>query len=309
MSAGDPPAVSVVITTYNHAAFIGEAIRSVLDQTQAAAEIIVVDDGSTDNTASIVRSFSSVRYLPKQNEGLPAARNTGLLHATGEFIVFLDADDRLVSIALEIGVREHLREPGRALVAGQYVLIDRDGREFHLPQRPVVERDHYRALLESNFIGNPAAVMYRTGILRSEGGFDRRLRACEDYELYLRLARRFPIVNYGVVVSEYRQHGANMSGNPTLMLRSAVGVLLAERRHLRGRPDLQMACEKGIRFYKKYYGNQLADQVLLLEREHRWAQVLPRFLTLCRYRPDWVRHHLVTKSRGALRRLFRRPIA
>jgi len=87
--------------------------------------------------------------------------------------------------------------------------------------------------------------MYRTAMLKARGGFDRRLPACEDYELYLRLARRFPIVSYGAVVSEYRQHGANMSGNPTLMLRSAVAVLRAERRHLRGRSDLQVACKRG----------------------------------------------------------------
>jgi glycosyltransferase involved in cell wall biosynthesis len=303
------PKVSVVITTYNHASFIADAIQSVLDQTHAAAEIIVVDDGSTDDTVSIVRGFPGVQYLPKRNEGLPAARNTGLQHGSGEFIVFLDADDRLIPIALETGVAEHLRQPGCAFVAGQYVLIDRDGTEIHRPERSVVEKDHYRALLESNFIGNHAAVMYRTDFLRSDVGFDRRLPACEDYELYLRLARRFPIVSYGAVVSEYRQHGANMSGNPTLMLRSAVAVLRAERRHLRGRSDLQVACKTGIRFYKKYYGDQLADQVLQLERDHRWAEVLPRFLTLCRHRPDWVRDHLITKSQGALRRLFRRTPA
>jgi glycosyltransferase involved in cell wall biosynthesis len=298
--------VSVVITTYNHAAFIGEAIQSVLDQTHAAAEIIVVDDGSTDDTASIVRGFTGVRYLRKRNEGPSAARNTGLQHGTGEFIVFLDADDRLIPLALKTGVAEHLRQPGCAFVAGQYVLVDRDCTEFHRPERRLVEKDHYRALLESNFIGSHSAVMYRTAMLKARGGFDRRVPACEDYEVYLRLARLFPIATYGVVVTEYRQHGANMSGDPALMLRTAIAVLRAERRHLRGRSDLQMACGKGIRFYKRYYGDQLADQVLQLEREHRWAQVLPRLLTLCRHRPDWVRDHLITKSQGALRRLFRR---
>ena len=91
--------VSVVITCYNQAHFLREAIESILAQSYSNHEIIVVDDGSTDNTPQIAKSYSTLRYVYQQNQGLAAARNTGLRESRGEFVVFLDADDRLLPIA------------------------------------------------------------------------------------------------------------------------------------------------------------------------------------------------------------------
>src|SRR5436190_3159495 len=96
-------AVSVVIPCYNQSHFLQEAIESVLAQSHQNFEIIVVDDGSTDNTSQIARTYPRVRYIYQNNSGLAAARNTGIKHSKGTFVVFLDADDRLKSCALETG--------------------------------------------------------------------------------------------------------------------------------------------------------------------------------------------------------------
>ena len=89
--------VSVVIPCYNQAHFLGEAIESVLAQTYPHLEIVVVDDGSTDNTGEVAARYPGVRYVRQENQGLAAARNTGLRHSSGDYLVFLDADDRLLA--------------------------------------------------------------------------------------------------------------------------------------------------------------------------------------------------------------------
>src|SRR6266496_4166301 len=93
--------VSVVIPCYNHAHFLSEAIESVMAQTWQQFEVIVVDDGSVDNTREVALRYSGVRYIRQTNQGLSASRNTGLRHSNGNFLVFLDADDRLRPAALE----------------------------------------------------------------------------------------------------------------------------------------------------------------------------------------------------------------
>ena len=98
--------VSVVIPCYNQAHFLGEAIESVLAQTYPHREIVVVDDGSPDNTREVASRYPGVRYVRQENQGLAAARNTGLRHSSGSYLVFLDADDRLLPEALEVGLRQ-----------------------------------------------------------------------------------------------------------------------------------------------------------------------------------------------------------
>src|SRR6266446_9539630 len=110
INAEDQLLVSVVIPCYNQAHFLGEAIDSALAQTYPHLEIVVVDDGSTDNIAAVVARYPGVRYFRQENQGLAAARNTGLRHSVGERLVFLDADDRLMPGAIEVGLacfRDH----------------------------------------------------------------------------------------------------------------------------------------------------------------------------------------------------------
>src|ERR1044071_7280152 len=111
MSNRNPHFVSVIIPCYNHAHFLRDAIESVLNQTYSHYEILVVDDGSTDDSATVAESYSKVRCVRQANQGLSAARNRGIRESQSEYLVFLDADDRLLPRALEIGVRELARRP------------------------------------------------------------------------------------------------------------------------------------------------------------------------------------------------------
>src|SRR4051794_37688274 len=105
------PLVSVIIPCYNQAHYLGEAIESVINQTYPHFEIIVVDDGSTDNTSEVAGGFKEVRCIRQQNQGLSAARNTGLRESSGAFLVFLDSDDRLLPEAIETGLKYLLDRP------------------------------------------------------------------------------------------------------------------------------------------------------------------------------------------------------
>lgn len=184
--------VSVVIPTYNHARFLADAIRSTLDQT-VDVEVIVVDDGSTDDPALVVADFADVRLIRQANRGLAAARNAGWSAARGKYVVFLDADDRLLPDALATNLQRFATSPNYAFVFGSYRIVDIEGRVLDVvgPPSPV-DGDAYRQFLEGNCIGMHAAVMYRRDRIAELGGFDHQLRACEDYDLYLRMNSFIP---------------------------------------------------------------------------------------------------------------------
>jgi cellulose synthase/poly-beta-1,6-N-acetylglucosamine synthase-like glycosyltransferase len=136
-----PNLVSVIIPCYNHAHFLEQAIESVRAQSYSDFEIIVVDDGSTDNTTEVVRRHSRVRYVYQENAGLSSARNTGLWHSHGEFLVFLDADDRLLRNALETGVSCMRKHPECAFVSGHCRIIDSNGAILPSPRQLRVENE------------------------------------------------------------------------------------------------------------------------------------------------------------------------
>src|SRR5918997_500688 len=108
---GEEGLVSVVIPCYNQAHFLGEAIESVLSQTYPHFEVVVVDDGSTDNTQEVAARYPGVRYIRQENQGLAGARNAGIRRSNGSFLVFLDADDRLLPRALEAGLKALKEHP------------------------------------------------------------------------------------------------------------------------------------------------------------------------------------------------------
>jgi glycosyltransferase involved in cell wall biosynthesis len=210
--------VSVVIPCYNQAHFLVEAIQSILAQSYPRVEIVVVDDGSTDDTSDVAARYPEVRLVRQDNQGLSAARNAGLRESEGEYVVFLDADDRLLPEALEVGLECMEANPECAFASGHCILIGPDGSPLFVPQQFRVERDHYIVLLRNNYIWNPATVIYRRYILGIVDGLDTSLSPAADYDLYLRIAKDFPVQCHDKVIAEYRQHGANMSGDSTLML-------------------------------------------------------------------------------------------
>lgn len=278
--------ITVIITCFNHAAFLGDAVGSVLRQTEPAAEIIVVDDGSTDDTATVAASYESVRYIRQHNQGPSAARNSGLRAASTPFIVFLDADDTLESTALAIGKTHLLAHPDWAFVSGGHRRVTSDHRPLGNEIRRVVHAGHFEALLRSNYIEMHATVMYRREALLRVGGFNEALRGTEDYDVYLRIAREFPVGSHAEVIASYRQHAANSSQNLDVMLSTVLRVIESQRPHISADRGRMAAWQDGRRKWIIYYGNQILKQTA---RHHTSLAANPErlrsLLTLLRQYP------------------------
>jgi len=261
--------ISVVIPCFNHARFLPEAIESVLTQNYPNFEVIVVDDGSTDNTPEIVRRYPSVRYVYQENAGLSVARNTGLQHSRGGFLVFLDADDRLLPHALETGVsciREH---PECAFVSGHCRVIDSSGAILPSPRQLRVENEHYLKLLRAgSYIWCPATVLYQRDIFDFVHGFNVALSPAADYELYLRVTRDFPVYSHKHVIAEYRQHSSNMSRDVLAMKRAALAAHEAQWHFVKTNRHYREAYDAGTRFWQNDYPfQQLVSRIREIVRE------------------------------------------
>jgi glycosyltransferase involved in cell wall biosynthesis len=254
------PLVSVIIPCYNGEAFLKEAIDSVLAQTYRNVEIIVVDDGSTDGSAEIARKLP-VRYIRQPNSGLTASRNLGIRESQGDYIVFLDADDRLKTEAIETGLRVLIHRPECALTVGDHLFISENGSHLAYSRKDCLAALHYEALLKSNFIEMISSVVFRRSVLDAVGGFDTGLRVAEDYELYLRIARAYPICCHPAVVAEYRMHHTNASHNSALMLTMTLRVLKGQSRYIFGDARRLFAFLEGIRSWRKQYGRKLASEL------------------------------------------------
>lgn len=237
--------VTVVIPCYNTAAWVREAIATAQAQTFAAVEVIVVDDGSRDESAAIASACAGVRVIQQPNQGVAAARNAGLRVATGDFVSFLDADDRLLPAAIATGLDAFAAHPAAGFVYGKSRVIGPDGSVLPRPPHPFVADASYRTFLEGDAMVPPSCALFRRAALDEAGGFRQRHFPTEDYDLCLRIARRHPIHCHNQVVTEYRRHGNNASGQPTRLLRSLFSTLDAQRPDVAGDAALEDAIERG----------------------------------------------------------------
>ncbi|MCX8044072.1 MAG: glycosyltransferase [Desulfobacterota bacterium] len=186
------PTVSVLIPTYNRAHLINKAIDSVLAQTYQDIEIVVIDDGSTDNTKEVIGKYGrDIIYVYQENRGIAGARNTGFLHCSGKYIAFLDSDDYWLPQKLERQIALFEQHPEYGMVACQCASIDAQGH-FRKKNRPGRSGWILEALFHKNFIRTSAAVVTKPCI-QTIGFFDETLRECEEYDLWLRIAAQFPI--------------------------------------------------------------------------------------------------------------------
>jgi hypothetical protein len=255
------PLVSVVIPCYNSARYLGETIESVLAQTYAQVEIIVVNDGSTDQTPQIAQSYP-VQYVSQTNGGISAARNTGVVHSRGKYVLFLDHDDRLLPTAIEVGVRLLEAQPECAMAVGEHRYIQADGTEIGYSRKHATGRDPYEELLEHNFIETPCSVLHRRSALDLTGLFVDRVQGAEDYELYLRTARQRPVLTHDTPVAEYRLHDSNISGNAERMFMVSLEVLDMELPYVQGdRQKLRMH-RRGVRFVQRQFGRRLTRELI-----------------------------------------------
>lgn len=199
--------VSVVIPTHDRASQVERAVHSVLEQTVAAHEILVIDDGSSDGTAERLRGrFPTVRVEVQANKGVSAARNNGIAKATGEWIALLDSDDEWLPAKLE-------RQLAALAEAPQHRAVHCDELWIRRGRRVNPRRKHRKSggwIFEQCLplcVISPSAVLLEAALLRQLGGFDESLPACEDYDLWLRLCAREPVlfVDEPLVV----KHGGN----------------------------------------------------------------------------------------------------
>jgi glycosyltransferase involved in cell wall biosynthesis len=253
--------VSVIIPCYKQAFFLKEAIESVLAQTYPYFEILVVDDGSPDNVEEVSKSCPSVHYIKQSNSGAAIARNNGLWKSKGSFLVFLDADDRLLPNALEDGVNFLTSHPDCAFVTGLVNIIDSEGHYVSTPPQSAIEKNHFDVLLQSNYIWTPGVVMYRRDVFNHIHGFDSHAGGSADYELNIRIARTHPIGSHGKVVLDYRQHGANMSENLAYMLKSGVRVRKAQYPFIKHNPLFISSWKIGIQTIQDDVGRRLLQQI------------------------------------------------
>ena len=277
--------VSVIIPCYNQGHFLDEAIGSVLTQTLRSFEIIAVDDGSSDNTFEVATRHPTVRCIRQKNCGLSAARNICARESRGSYLVFLDADDRLLPNALEAGVECFNRHPDCAFVYGHLKFIAADGSPLPTPRQVCVDKDHCLELLRTDYIWTPGVVMYRRAAFESVIGFDTLINACADCDLNIRISRDFPVHCHGSVILEYRQHGANMSHNATLMLKTALAANRSQREYVRGNQRYEEAARHGKRAAQEYFGRHLIDEIRSDIASRRLRPAMRGMLTLLRYHP------------------------
>ncbi|RZM27836.1 MAG: glycosyltransferase, partial [Pedobacter sp.] len=249
--------VSVVIPCYNHAHYLSEAIESVLKQDYPHVEVIVVDDGSDDDTAGICRKYPDVKYLNTKRAGLSAARNYGVKNCSGQYVIFLDADDSLITNAISIHIGHFMSNPSAVFISGAHQRINE-----HRAPLPDVEAltkwGHcYDALLQGNYIAMEGSVIYRRELFHAFA-FDTTLTACEDYDLNLRISRNFPTFTHINIVAVYRIHQQSMSADKKMMLQQVLRVLEKQI------PFLQTSHEKdcyqkGVQNWKDYYSQKTPD--------------------------------------------------
>ncbi len=218
--------VSVIIPAYNQGHFLGEAIESVLAQTHQDFEIIIVDDGSIDNTSEVAQGFSGsrIKYVYQENAGLSAARNTGIRYATGAYLTYLDSDDLFLPRKLELLTQAFVANPNLGFVAGQAILIDEHGEPLNRVFDTPSPEDGSQLLL-----GNPfhvGAILVRRSWQERVGFFDTSLRSYEDWDMWLRLACAGCEMGWTPEpVSLYRFHTGQMTRDGIQMTTATFSVL------------------------------------------------------------------------------------
>ena len=246
--------MAVVIPCYAQARFLADALGSLRSQTTPPAEIVVVDDGSPDDVAGAAAAFPEARVVAQENRGLSGARNRGIAESDAPFLIFLDADDRLLPHAIQTHLAWMEDHPGAAFCWGFNRPFRDDGGPVNWGPTSFSGVPGYAPLLEENVVGSPLGVLFRRDAVEASGGFAEDAAACEDWEIYLRLARDHDIGCVGRVVAEYRHHGENMSSKADLMYSAALDVLHRQERWVAGNPSLERALAKGRRNASVRYG-------------------------------------------------------
>ncbi len=225
------PLVTVYITNHNYGRFIRQAIDSVLAQTLRDFELIIIDDGSTDDSRAIIESYESeprARIIYQQKRGLNRTNNIALRAARGRYLMRLDADDYLDPHALELLSTALEKDPALGLVFPDYYLVDRDGRVIGLERR----HDFTRDVSVFDQPAHGACTMIRRAFLREAGGYDEQFTCQDGYDLWIKFIHRHKVSNINLPLFYYRQHGSSLSRNEDRILSTRAAI---KRAHVRRR--------------------------------------------------------------------------
>jgi glycosyltransferase involved in cell wall biosynthesis len=291
--------VSAIITAYNSEAFIAEAIQSILKQSRAVDEIVVVDDGSTDSTRQVVAQFEDqgIKFIQQHNKGAGAARNKGIKETTGEFIAFLDADDIWLENKTRLQLNYLIEHPRVALVSGLArwwnVSKNRIRISGKVPRNMQVLR---REILVHNVLGNPSMVMIRRSALAEVGLFNEQIRWGQDWELWQRLVERYDAGVIAEPVTIYRWHKDNLSHvrrwERVLSYWNVSRMAIRKSRPAWRRPWLMARSWSDFSYRRAIYAIQFASP--------RWRRIWYALAALFAYPFERTREKLVAVARSLL---------
>lgn len=220
--------VSVVIPVFNGERYIAEAINSIIQQTYNKIEIIVVDDGSKDNTAEIVKAFNQVRYIYQENQGVSAGRNIGMSVAGGDYLAFLDADDLYIPEKVEKQVDILKNNPDVDVVYNDGIEADKNKRIINILKSECVfenRLDFAAFLLFRQIIPVPASIMIRRKCIEDKIFYNKKYKQAEDYEYIIRLALRYKFKYIPEPLYIYRRHENNLTNAHGLQQQGELSVL------------------------------------------------------------------------------------
>ncbi|MBX9472742.1 glycosyltransferase [Microcella sp.] len=277
-----PGAISVIMALYRGERYVREALESIAAQTHQPLEVVVVDDGSPDNSVALIEKLTlpfALRIVRQGNAGQSAARNTGIRAARGEFIAFLDQDDVWRANHLEVLAQTIETDPSLAWVFGDFDLIDDQGHTIvssYLTETAVVlDRRTVADIVRTDIMALPSASLMRRSALEQVRGFDRRLSGYEDDELYLRLYRRgFTVAAQPRTRIRYRTHSANASSSVAFLRSRLVylQVLTEQYPAASGRAGAaEVAAERLLRSTTSEYFTALVAHDDALARTISWA--------------------------------------
>jgi len=223
------PLISVITPTYNRASYLPETIESVLSQNYRNLEHIIIDDGSSDTTRNLVNAYldkGKIRYFYQKNSGQSIARNKGLKEAKGEFVCFLDSDDRWLPNKLRKQLNAFLVNPDVDIVYGDYIFIDEQGNEISHNNMSRYSGNITKPLLKDNFV-SMNTTMTRTTKLKAISGFNENIEVADDYDLWLRLSVESRFLYIPELLAEYRIMNKQLSSNKSKRFASNEKTLLS----------------------------------------------------------------------------------
>jgi glycosyltransferase involved in cell wall biosynthesis len=275
------PLVSVIIPNYNHARYVSDAINSVLNQSYRNIEIIVVDDGSADNSREVIERFSEkVQYIYQENAGLSAARNTGIQASRGVLIGVLDADDMYETAFVSTLVAALNSSSSADGIYCGYQFVDQENNL--LPQvesRSILSEDLYEAMLDGNFFVPESVFLYRY-VYDDIGLFDEALRACEDWDVWLRVTKKYRVIHAPEILTRHRILAGSMSTDPLRMLTARLSVL---KKHVGDEPLTGGSSIVNRAYGRAYLGScieymQYRDSYHAYECFQKMANICPELL-------------------------------